>query len=152
MTKREFLDLLESSLKGQIPPSAVASNLQYYRDYIAGEVAKGRSEESVLEELGDPRLIARTILSAAGAAGERGFEESGRETGRRGRNSYQGNQNGRSSHGSAWKWILLLLVVMLLILSFVTRVIFLVVRLLLSPIFWVFIVLAFGAGYFFRRR
>ena len=151
MTRKEFLDLLESSLTGQVPPSVVASNLQYYRDYIAGEVAKGRSEESVLEELGDPRLIARTIISAAGAAGGRGFEEAGRTNGRPEQKAYRG-QNGRSSHGSSWKWILILLVVMLLVLSLVTRVIFLVLRLLLSPIFWVFIVLAFGAGYFFRRR
>ncbi len=152
MTRNEFLDILESSQRGELPPAEVEVNLRYYREYIAGEVAKGRSEQQVLEDLGDPRLIARSILNAAGSAGNRNWEEAGRESRRPEQRARGGRRNGRNSQGGSWKWILLLLVAMLLILSLVTRMIFLVLRMLLSPVFWIFIALAFGAGYFFRRR
>ena len=66
MTKNEFLDGLRRALNGQVPPPTVSQNLEYYRSYIATEEYKGRSEEEILEELGDPRLIARTIIDAGG--------------------------------------------------------------------------------------
>lgn len=36
------------------------------KNYIRQEMNRGRSEQEVLEELGDPRLIARTILETSG--------------------------------------------------------------------------------------
>ena len=66
MTKNEFLDGLRRALNGQVPPPTVSQNLEYYRSYIATEEYKGRSEEDILDELGDPRLIARTIIDAGG--------------------------------------------------------------------------------------
>ncbi len=149
MTRKEFLDILESSLRGQLPPSEVEANLRYYREYIAGEVAKGRPEQEVLRDLGDPRLIARSILNAAG---NRGFEDAGGESRRPEGRTRGGRQNGRNSHILSWKWILILLAVLLLALLLVTRVMFVILRLFLTPAFWVLIALAFGAGYFFRRR
>ena len=44
----------------------VAAHVRYYEDYIRHEMNRGRSEQEVLEELGDPRLIARTILETSG--------------------------------------------------------------------------------------
>ena len=142
MTKKEFLDRLAEALKGQMPPAEAEENLRYYREYMAGEMARGKTEEQVLDELGDPRLIARSILSAAGS---RGWEEAGSPEGRKA-------SKGKKSQGGSWKWVLLLLAVLLLALLAVTRVIFVIFRLFLTPAFWVLIALAFGAGYFFRRR
>lgn len=39
----------------------VQENVAYYNEYIDGEVRKGRSEAEVVEELGDPWAIAKTI-------------------------------------------------------------------------------------------
>ena len=64
MSKREFLSKLEEALVYEMPPRAVTENLRYYSSYIDSEKGKGRSEEEVLDELGDPRLIARTIIEA----------------------------------------------------------------------------------------
>ena len=36
--------------------------MRYYEDYIQSQVRSGRDEQQVLDELGDPRLIARTLL------------------------------------------------------------------------------------------
>ncbi len=75
MKRLEFLQKLKEALSGQIPPAVVQENLNYYDDYIRAECGKGRSEEEVMEELGDPRLIARTILDTTPGAGEGAYEE-----------------------------------------------------------------------------
>lgn len=62
MNKQEFIDRLRSALNGRVSPSLVTENINYYEDYINMEVRKGKSEEEVLQLLGDPRLIARTII------------------------------------------------------------------------------------------
>ena len=66
MTKQEFLQGLEERLTAEGAFQLVRENREFYSKYIDGEVAKGRTEEEVLEELGDPSLIGRTILEAAG--------------------------------------------------------------------------------------
>lgn len=62
MNKKEFLDILYEQLSGQMPEGNVAAHVQYYRNYIEEEQRKGRSEDDILNELGDPHLIARTLL------------------------------------------------------------------------------------------
>ena len=62
MTKQEFLDILGKILKRELCDTEVAENIRYYEQYIAQQMSTGKSEEAVLRELGDPRLIARTIL------------------------------------------------------------------------------------------
>lgn len=62
MTKREFLEQLQKMLSRELDAAAVSDNVRYYSDYIDGAVRGGKSEEQVLAELGDPRMIARTIL------------------------------------------------------------------------------------------
>ena len=61
MDKEEFLQSLRRDLSGDVPQNVLEENVQYYREYIDGEVAKGRSEEEVVAELGTPRLIAKNI-------------------------------------------------------------------------------------------
>ena len=68
MNKKEFLDTLYNQLYGQMAEGAIAAHVQYYRNYIEDAVTQGRTEEEVLNELGDPRLIARTLLDTDSAA------------------------------------------------------------------------------------
>ena len=79
MTKIEFLDTLRKALNGQVPPEIISENLTYYESYISDEMRRGRTETEVLEELGDPRLIARTIIDAAGGSGRRASSRSSRQ-------------------------------------------------------------------------
>lgn len=62
MDKNEFLDILRSQLSGQMPESQINTHIQYYRNYIEERMQSGNSESEVMRELGDPRLIARTLL------------------------------------------------------------------------------------------
>ena len=75
MNREEFLRGLENALSGNVPPSVVRDNLRYYDDYIRSERQKGRSESDIMDELGDPRLIARTILDTTPGAAEGEYEE-----------------------------------------------------------------------------
>ncbi|MCD8084108.1 MAG: DUF1700 domain-containing protein, partial [Clostridiales bacterium] len=75
MNRGEFLQGLQNALSGNVPPAVVRENLSYYSGYIRDEMQKGRSEADVMEELGDPRLIARTIMDKTPNAGDGIYEE-----------------------------------------------------------------------------
>ncbi len=64
MTKQEFLNDLGGKLSEGMSRQELMSQLQYYAGYIDGEKARGKSEEEAIEDLGDPILIARTILES----------------------------------------------------------------------------------------
>ena len=70
MSKAEFLSILRGQLTGQIPTSEVASQVNYYEAYIDGQIGNGVSEEQAVEELGDPRLIAKTLIDSTNRAAE----------------------------------------------------------------------------------
>ena len=62
MTRTEFMDELRETLTGNMSESEIQSNLAYYNSYINEEMNKGKTEEEVLEELGSPFAIAKTLL------------------------------------------------------------------------------------------
>lgn len=70
MSKNEFLTILRGQLTGKIPTSEVESQISYYEAYINGQMGQGVSEGSVVEELGDPRLIAKTLIDSTNRAAE----------------------------------------------------------------------------------
>lgn len=64
MSQREFLEELRTALSGKVSAQSVQENINYYRNYIEGEIQSGKTEEEVLKMLGDPWLLARTISDA----------------------------------------------------------------------------------------
>ena len=56
---------LKSELEGRVPYSVIQENLRYYDSNMMEEAAKGQTEDEVIESLGGPRIIARTIVDAA---------------------------------------------------------------------------------------
>lgn len=70
MNTTEFLETLGAQLAGQMQEGKAAAHVRYYRDYIGEQIRKGRSEEEVLAELGDPRLIAKTLVDTDPEAGQ----------------------------------------------------------------------------------
>lgn len=69
MSKAEFLDNLRRALNGSLDSGKVAENIRYYEEYFTAEESKGRSEAEILTMLGDPRLLARTIIETQGQEG-----------------------------------------------------------------------------------
>ena len=69
MTRQEFLDQLRRALGSRVGSDVVNENVSYYEEYIAAQMRTGRTEEDVLNELGDPRLLARSIEEAKKRSG-----------------------------------------------------------------------------------
>lgn len=142
MTKHQFLDRLQTALNGKLASDQVMENVRYYEDYINTEIRKGKNEEEVLESLGDPRLIARTIVETNGGSGA-GFEEYS-EGGNGGRRYDSGEEEEYGAHARRnvrvpglfarlpiWVWPVLFLILVALILGIVFSVIAAVLRILL---------------------
>lgn len=66
MTKNEFLKELREALEGMVSPVVTADSMRYYEDYFRSCQGTGKSEQDVIEELGSPRLIAKSIIEANG--------------------------------------------------------------------------------------
>lgn len=64
MTKNEFLEGLRKALGNDLDRETVQENVAYYDGYISVQVNIGRTEEEVTAELGDPWVIAQTIIDA----------------------------------------------------------------------------------------
>lgn len=66
MGRREFLDTLGAQLQGSLSPAEIEGHLHYYNEYIMESIAAGKTEAQVMEELGSPMMIAKTLIGSAG--------------------------------------------------------------------------------------
>lgn len=138
VSREEFLKGLENALSGNVPPAIVRDNLRYYDDYIRSERQKGRTESEIMEELGDPRLIARTILDTTPGAAEGEFEDYhpfGGFSGASGKTNGQENasQNQSVNYGgmgnihyynlNKWYWKVLAVVIVILFFTLVLTIV-----------------------------
>lgn len=69
MNRIEFIERLQRALAGGLNSRQVTENVRYYQEYIDMEIRRGRSESEVLAGLGDPRLLAKSIIEANKRAG-----------------------------------------------------------------------------------
>ena len=141
MNKQEFVDRLRMALNGRVSPSLVMDNVNYYEDYINTEIRKGRTEEEVLESLGDPRLIARTIIQTNGGDNRSGYRNTVygngeyREAGGQQNAHHKYNTDAQETYGThqnkvanvfaklpGWVWLILGILVVVLIFSAVFSV------------------------------
>lgn len=122
MNRTEFIDRLQRALAGTLDSSQVAENVRYYQDYINGEIQKGKTEEEVIASLGEPRLLAKSIIEASKRTGsgetvhETYDEEYGTVTG-------DEVQNGKTIKMPGWLLTLIVVVVLLLVIGVVFSVV-----------------------------
>lgn len=69
MNKEEFLNILRQSLSGEVANQIIDQNVRYYDSYISAQTLQEEAE--IIDRLGDPRLIAKTIIEAEKAAKEK---------------------------------------------------------------------------------
>ncbi len=79
MTRVDFIEQLRQALQGNVNERTVQENVAYYNEYISEEVHKGKSEEEVLQMLGDPWVLAKTIIDAADGTDREVVYESGQD-------------------------------------------------------------------------
>lgn len=123
MTKSEFLEALRRALHGNMAAASVDDNIRFYDSYFTAEENKGRSESEILSGLGDPRILARTLIDAADRAGD-AYAHEANETQFRGAagsqnsyNSYKEETSAKRDAGSVHKvripgWLTAILILM----------------------------------------
>ncbi len=132
MEKQEFLDKLRLALTGKVATEVVNDTINYYEEYINGEVRMGQDMEDVMSSLGDPRLIARTIVETKG-----GQSASARSTyGEQG----NGSSEVRKPHIQmpGWVWLIVILAIIIFVLSMVFKIL-----VIFSPFILVLVVVIF---------
>lgn len=76
MNRIEFLKELRTALENDLSGPIIRENIDYYDQYIRQEAAGGKTEEEVISMLGDPWILARTIIDTAGEGnGKTVYEE-----------------------------------------------------------------------------
>lgn len=126
MRKEEFLQTLRRALTGDVPPGVVEENIRYYDGYITEEVRKGRPEEEVITEIGDPRLIARTIedtTDSGGSGYQSGAYEYGGEADRYEDPSYETGGTFHVMNLNKWYWKLLLALIVFSVIYLVIAIV-----------------------------
>ena len=155
MTRAEFLEELRLALQGNITQAKVNENLRYYENYIIEESRKGKTEEQIIAQLGNPRLIARTIIDTSEQMGNT-YDESYYEN-QKEENKYQRgfhmNQKGDGRwdirYGrfriNSWYGALIAILFMILVLFIVGNImIFLLPVFIVIFIIWFIIILVMG--------
>ena len=117
MTKQIFIDSLRRSLSGSLDYTVVNEHVQYYSDYIDAQIRQGKSEGQVMEELGDPRLIAKTLLGMGNA--QTVTEEYVEETKSTEKDYKHFNINGKNIRIPSWLLTILVCMVVFCILTLI---------------------------------
>ena len=117
MTKQEFLDGLRRSLVSGLEASEVNEHINYYSQYIDSQIRMGIPEEEVMASLGEPRLIAKTLLGMEDM--ECVTEEYVEDEGVKDENYRYFNFNGKTIKLPGWLFTILVCVVSFFVLTFV---------------------------------
>lgn len=147
----DFFRELEESLRGEVTEAELADSMNYYRQYFREQQAEGRSEAEILQSLGSPRLIARSIIDAHEAQEEniQGEYYSGSQDSRygSGQDGYYDAEQGRYSYDSMEErsqgyvrkkgnmlWGILILILVLIIVGAVIKVLLPVILVVIAAV------------------
>ncbi len=117
MSKQEFLDGLRRSLSGGLEVRELNEHIRYYSDYIDSQIRMGTSEEEVMASLGEPRLIAKTLLGMEGV--ETVTEEYVEDEANADTNYRYFNINGKTLKIPGWLFTILVCVISFCVLTLV---------------------------------
>ncbi|MEG0806245.1 MAG: DUF1700 domain-containing protein [Lachnospiraceae bacterium] len=150
MTRTEFLEELQQALQGEVSPAVITDNLRYYENYIMEEARKGRTEEEVLEELGNPRLLARTIIdTSSNFRAQESYENTYENTQDEGVHvNFNGNnyyKKRRSVKIAAWVGVAIILMIVIVLILLVGSVISFLAPVII-PIILVLVVIGVLSG------
>ena len=137
MSKEEFLQELGEALVGDVPDAVIRDNVSYYGSYLSQEMAKGRTVDEIVMEIGEPFIVAKTIIEHCEASGEcagdNGYGSHGdtySDAGGQTRNQGYGNGNYENPYPNMhyidlnkWYWKLLAVVLLFFTVSLVFNVV-----------------------------
>lgn len=154
MSRQEFLQRLRDTLTGEVPSGVIEENIRYYDDYIRSEASKGQTEDEVTGTIGDPRLIAKTIIDATENAAETGSKRSTFEGWQSGGQTVYEEETDKKQKThyidlSKWYWKLLAVAVVILFFVVVSSIVtglFSLLMPVLGPILLIWFVVSLFRG------
>jgi uncharacterized membrane protein len=157
MNKKEFLDLLRQSLEGEVDSNILNQNIRYYNEYISSNSDK--SEEDIISEIGDPRLIAKTIIEAQKVSGQE-FSGSSKYDNSSNRAYYNENNRDNEYHNSSNKqytfdgikpgYKILITIILILVLTLVLKISWVLLKFVMT--FFVPIIIIYIVWVMLRKR
>lgn len=154
MNKKDFLEILRQSLDQEVGKDIIDQNIRYYDEYINSH--SDRNVEDVINELGDPRLIAKTIIETEKVARHKSSYSENRSY--QDNNEYDQKQDesddNRGFHGyssnkntiffSNLKWyhkaiIISIIILFLMILLILGRFLFRLLFVFIVPLFFIYL-------------
>lgn len=161
MTREEFITQLRLTLQGKVSSGKVQENISYYNEYINGEIQKGKSEAEVLHLLGDPALLAKTIIAADDAGKHQqstiyDVDEDGRtskkeEYDHTSEFGYSGGGKIHMFRMDKWWHKLLLVLMVIMVVLFIVAVVTGLIR-IIAPFVLPIVVIVLVVRIFSRRR
>ncbi|MCP1109007.1 putative membrane protein [Lachnospiraceae bacterium PF1-21] len=158
MTKSEFLERLKEALENDINGPVVQENINYYSQYIDDEVRNGREEAAVIEELGDPWVLSKTIIDSveiktkqSNTYSQGTYSNSSSQTNQ---SSSQGASGSSSGGGSGFSGKLKLILIILVVVAVVMGIFSLVVGAFsaMAPVLVPILLIVFIVRLFSNRR
>lgn len=135
----EFFKELEECLQGEVSETEKRDSLNYYREYFREQKAAGFSEQEIIQSLGSPRLIAKSIIDAHGMMEEQTQTGQGEyydaEDERYRYTSDENSSSGMYHTGKKWLTAILIFIVVLCILGVIIQVVFPLILILIPVIF-----------------
>ncbi|MBO4336547.1 MAG: DUF1700 domain-containing protein [Lachnospiraceae bacterium] len=64
MNRHEYIETINRTLSGRVKPDVQQETVKYYKEYIDSQIVKGTEEAMVLATLGDPALLAKTVIAS----------------------------------------------------------------------------------------
>ncbi len=156
MNKKEFLDILRQSLSGEVTNQSIEENIRYYDGYISAQTLE--DEANNINRLGDPRLIAKTIIEAEKAAKEKNvkhWSESNYQSHTAGEEEeYRGNttEHSKNIFFTNMKWYhkliaILVIILLLVLIAIIGRLVIVTIVTFGLPILLILLVMSL-----FRKR
>lgn len=166
MEQYEFINILKMTLIEEIPEYLVREHIQYYEGYIEENIKRGKSWDDIQEELGEPRLIGKTLIDTYKVSKENGYHSTGythhgysdntQGTHQNAYNEYsKGNSKKASPFAMNWFSKLIGIVVIIVVLFAVIILGTLAIRLFFSigvPIFMIYMIIQLFRGIFRSRH
>jgi uncharacterized membrane protein len=131
MNRQSFITELRAYLTGKVDTLVIEETISYYQDYFDQTMKEGLSEEAIAEQLGNPRLLGKTIVQTQQnrtSSVEQENEESRQ-------NDHNPSGNGyRLFNLPKWSFILILICVIIVSIMLLTSIISLFLYLLVPII------------------
>lgn len=101
MRQEEFLNCFQNALAGKVSDRIIQENVNYYRNYINEQIRMGRTEDEVMQTLGDPRLRAKTVEESSNFVRKEN-EQTSYFSGNNNRGTWNGPQGGSYRQEAAY--------------------------------------------------